>query len=190
MEDKDFMEMRKQIAILNDKLNEQTIVNDRLIRASMRDGQQEINRQGWRQAVIAILAIPLWLLIYQMGTCSLALALVTAGMMIFSIAATWYCHRPVNHANLYTDDVASVAKAFASVKRMYHIWITRFAPAMLLPWLAWIMYEYSHRLEIDEEHRWAIYAMVITGALIGFLIGYSWHRKVVRKCQDVIDQLQ
>lgn len=190
MEEKDFMEMRNQINLLKDKLNQQEIVNNRLIKASMRDKQQEINRKGVKMSACAVLAIPLWICIHYTSGISWALALTTCAMMIFCIAATWYCHYPINKSGLFSSDVKSVANAFAQVKHMYHIWITRFAPTLILPWLAWVCYEYQEVLPFHTEQKWIPYAIVLGGALCGFLIGYNMHRKVVNTCQQVIDQLE
>lgn len=190
MEEKDFMEMRNQINLLKGKLNQQEIVNNRLIRASMRDKQQEINRKGIKMSAIAVLAIPLWIGIHYTSGISWALALTTCVMMIFCIAATWYCHYPINKSGLFSGDVKTVASAFAEVKHMYHIWITRFAPALILPWLAWVCYEYQEVLPFPAEQKWITYAVVLGGALFGSLIGYNMHRKVVNTCQEVIDQLE
>lgn len=190
MEEKDFMEMRNQINLLKDKLNQQEIVNNRLIKASMRDKQQEINRKGVKMSACAVLAIPLWICIHYTSGISWALALTTCAMMIFCIAATWYCHRPINKAGLFTGDVKTVASAFAEVKHMYHIWITRFTPTLILPWLAWVCYEYQDVLPVPADQKWIPYTIVLGGALFGFLIGYNMHRKVVNTCQEVIDQLE
>lgn len=190
MEEKDFMEMRNQINLLKGKLNQQEIVNNRLIRASMRDKQQEINRKAIKMSAIGVLAIPLWIGIHYTSGISWALALTTCAMMIFCIAATWYCHYPINKAGLFSGDVKTVANAFAQVKHMYHIWITRFAPTLILPWLAWVCYEYQEVLPFPTEQKWITYAIVLGGALCGFLLGYNMHRKVVNTCQEVIDQLE
>lgn len=195
MEEKEFMEMRAQIALLKEKLNQQDIVNDSLIRASMRDKQQAINRQGRVVIFCSILAILLWIMIYvqsNMGSqhgigISLGLCIATCLMLVFCCVATWYCHRPINQANLYSDDVKSVAQAFDSVKRMYHIWITRFAPALLIPWLLWVCHDYA--IYLDGISIWAVYVIVFGAAVIGFFIGYSRHRRVVDACQEIIDQL-
>lgn len=190
MEEKDFMEMRNQINLLKDKLNQQEIVNNRLIKASMRDKQQEINRKGIKMSAVAVFAIPLWIGIHYTSGISWALAIATCAMMIFCIAATWYCHRPINKAGLFSGDVKTVASAFAEVKHMYHIWITRFTPTLILPWLAWVCYEYQEVLPVPADQKWIPYAIVLGGALFGFLIGYNMHRKVVNTCQEVIDQLE
>ncbi len=190
MEEKDFMEMRNQINLLKGKLNQQEIVNNRLIKASMRDKQQEINRKAIKMSAIGVLGIPLWIGIHYTSGISWALALTTCAMMIFCIAATWYCHYPVNKSGLFSGDVKTVASAFAEVKHMYHIWITRFAPTLILPWLAWVCYEYQDVLPVQADQKWIPYAIVLGGALFGFLIGYNMHRKVVNTCQEVIDQLE
>ena len=195
MEENDFMEMRAQVALLKEKLNQQDIVNDRLIRASMRDKQNEINRQGRFVIISSVFGVMLWILIYiqsNMGShqgfgISLGLCIATCLMLVFCCAATWYCHRPINQVNLFSGDVKTVAQAFASVKRMYQIWITCFAPALIIPWLLWVCHDYA--LYLEGISIWAVYAIVLSGALVGFFVGYSRHRRVVNACQEIIDQL-
>ena len=57
--DYEFDEMRQQMAILKDKLENQTIVNDRFIRRSIKRSVGTINR---RYLVIGIVALAEWAL--------------------------------------------------------------------------------------------------------------------------------
>lgn len=192
MENKDFEEMRNQISILKDKLQKQEIVTRQMLRASMKNKKNEINVQGLKQFLTGILAIMTWTGIYFTGLVPFSPQLIAATclMMVFCIAGTWYCHTPINERDLFTENVATVASAFARVRMRYTTWITYVTPTLIIPWLTWVCYEYVDILGLQGNARFVVIVPLLAAAFIGFLIGYSWHRKVVKACREIEDQLK
>ena len=53
-------EMKEQISLLRRKLEKETIVNEKLIRASMRDKLKALKRRSYIECVVGIAAAVLW----------------------------------------------------------------------------------------------------------------------------------
>ena len=53
-------EMKEQISLLRRKLEKETIVNEKLIRASMRDKLKAVKRRSYIECIVGIAAAALW----------------------------------------------------------------------------------------------------------------------------------
>lgn len=190
MEEKEFEEMRAQIAMLKEKLNHQDIVNDRLIKQSMRDKVSIIKRQQVRQFTMAILASLLIPMLHFTVGLSWPFVVVSVLLMIFCMVATWYINKPILDPAIYTMQVAAAQQLFAKAKQQYHDWLVYWTPTLCIPWISWYCYECSMSEVFSGRVVWAVCIYIWLCCGIGFLWGYSMHRKSVRAMQDIIDQLQ
>ena len=64
MEGLEFEEMRKQIAILKEKIQKEEIVNDRLLRQVSKSKLSVMNAQAFMNLIISLFCVPLYLLMY------------------------------------------------------------------------------------------------------------------------------
>ncbi len=90
--------------------------------------------------------------------------------------------------DLYSDSDAASLQVQLLHKRIGKLGLVD--RAIILLWLAWVCYEYQEVLPFGTEQRWITYTIILGAAVIGFLIGYRMHCKVVDACQEVIDQLE
>lgn len=190
MEEKDFEEMRAQIAMLKEKLNHQDIVSDRLIKQSMRDKVNIIKRQQMRHFSLAIVACLLFPFMHYFIGLTWPFVIVSMLLMVFCVLATWYVNKPINDPGIYTMNVAATQQIFAKAKQQYHDWLVYWTPALCIPWISWYCYECSSLEVFSGTMVWVMCIYIWVCAGIGFLCGYSMHRKAVRAMQDIIDQLQ
>ena len=87
-------EMRQQMTTLKNKLNQQEIVNDRLIRRSMRNEVSNINRRYNIIMAIGILMVPYgyWCFVKLVGL-SIFFWIATSIFMLICAGATFYNSR-------------------------------------------------------------------------------------------------
>lgn len=192
MEELNFDEMRSQIALLKNKLDEQEIVTDRLIRRTAKQRMGIVNWQGTKSIICGVFASAAFLLLYQMGQVSLPFTIATIALMIFCIAGTIYAHWPVWSMNLATDDLHTVASKLAQVKRVYTFWLHVVTPITIVPWISWYCYDYLQHQGVEmssNEGLAFIFAMVFAGG-VGALIGYLWHRKAINACDEIISDIE
>lgn len=109
-------------------------------------------------------------------------------MVACSMAATWYFQRPINE-ELLSEDVDTVVRVMTKLKRQYQLWIVGAIPIMI-PWVFWFWKEYTTAMNVPEEVSYFMLGTIIVGACIGGAIGYSWDRKVIRSCNEIIAQLK
>lgn len=184
-----FDEMRNQIAILRNKLDQQQIVNDRLIRSAMQTKVNKMNKNERMVIILSLLCIIIFpFLHYQIGI-SWALVWATVAMMVFTAAATLYIHRPLHKADLMSDDLSTVTAVLARFKNQYDQWLHYVCPIVITPWLAWYAYEYVEISGFTGIHRWYGVLVILLSGLLGLVIGYSMHRRTVNLAKEVMRQI-
>lgn len=190
MEELNFDEMRNQITLLKQKLDHQEIVNDHLLRETMRNRMGTINFTKIKSYICAGMCIVLYPLLSVTGTFSNAFVITTCIMMLFCAFGTYYVHRPVDRMNLMTEDLASVAKVMAKFRKQYDQWLHYVTPALIIPWLSWAMYEFAWKNAPEGVNHWLFALPLLVGAAIGMVIGYAWHRKAVNAADNIIKQIE
>ena len=191
MEEMNFDEMREQFTLLRHKLDQQDIINDSLLRETMRSRMGAINRTKYKSYICAALCLVLYpvLLVYW-GVFSNAFVIVTCIMMLFCMYATYYVHKPVDRMDLMTEDLATVARVMAKFRRQYNQWLYYVTPALLVPWLSWAVYEYAWKFAPEGVSHWLLAIPLLICAAIGALVGYHWHCKAVNAADNIIRQIE
>lgn len=190
MEMNELQEMREQLNILRDKLNNQQIISDRLLRETMKSKVRSINSNEIRVIIMGVFCCLIFPTLHYSVGISWYLVLVTILMMVFTIGATLYIHYPLHQTSLMSSDLVSVARILARFKEQYRQWIHIFFPMLITPWLAWYCYETTQALGYQGKESWYFVTFILLCSFLGFLIGYRWHRKTVNIAQDIIDQIE
>ncbi len=104
-------EMRQQMAILKDKLEKQTIVDDRVIRRAIKHGVSTINKRYLVISIIALAMIPYgyWAFVKLNGL-SIPLWIASCVMMLMVVAFCFFNGRAMRDSKL-TDGIG-LTKAF------------------------------------------------------------------------------
>ena len=164
--DFDFENMRQQMTTLKNKLNQQEIVNERLIRHS-------IPYSYWAFVMLNGFSIPFWIF--------------TCIVMLVSFGGTFYNSRKLSDSNMMTNNLVDVRRRMASAKKFDANWLLIGIP-MAIVFLGWFMYE-SYQLHPDAFFNGLFWAGCI-GGVIGAIWGFSLHFKTQRQYQDIIDQIE
>ena len=179
-------EMRQQMAILKDKLENQTIVNDRFIRRSIKNGVSTINKRYLVIGIIALALIPYgyWAFV-MMGGLSVALWLASCVMMLLVVGFMIYNSQDMRDHNLMNNNLLDVKRKVALAKKRDGNWLWIGIP-MALAWGAWAVYEMSQKMG-DNEY---VVPFCIVGVLVGALFGLRVHFKTQRHYSDIIEQIE
>ncbi len=183
-------EMREQFTMLKHKLDQQDIVNEALLRETMRGRIGAINQTKYKSYICAAFSLALYPLLLYWGVFSNAFVIATCIMMLFCAYGTYYVHKPVDRMNLMTEDLATVAKVMAKFRKQYNQWLYYVTPALLIPWLSWAVYEYAWKNAPEGMNHWLMALPLLIGAAIGGLIGYIWHCKAVNAADNIIRQIE
>jgi hypothetical protein len=184
----DLENMRQQMTTLKNKLNQQEIVNDRLIRRSMRNEVNTIARRYYIIMAIGLFMIPYgyWCFVKLSGL-SIFFWIVTSIFMLVCVGATYYTLRKINDPDMMNRNLVEARKKVACAKKFEANWLFFGIPAVVL-WLGWFLYEVYqiHGGAIDNGFFWG----GCIGAIIGAICGLSINFKTQRQYQDIIDQIE
>lgn len=181
-------EMRQQMTTLKNKLNQQEIVNDRLIRRSMRNEVSNINRRYNIIMAIGILMVPYgyWCFVKLVGL-SIFFWIATSIFMLICAGATFYNSRKISDPELMSHSLVEARKKVASAKKFESNWLLFGIPAVIL-WMGWFFYE-TYQIQGGDFYNGFFLGGCI-GGIIGAIIGIKLHLKTQRQYQDVIDQIE
>ena len=184
----EFEEMQQQMATLKNKLNQQEIVNDRLVRRSMRNEVNTITRRYYIIMAIGLFMVPYgyWCFVKLCGL-SLLFWIVTSIFMLVCVGATFYTNRKINDPDLMNRNLVEARKKVASAKKFEADWLFFGIPTVVV-WLGWFLYE------VYQLHGGALTNGIFWGGCIGGIIGaicgLSLNFKTQRQFQDIIDQIE
>ncbi len=190
MEEMNFEEMRNQFAILKDQLNKQEIISDHLLRETMKAKKSAINSTKRMEYICVAICLILYPLLGFDNTISLAFIIATCLMVIVSAVATHYIHKPVDDLNFMRDDFTTVARVMAKFKKQYDQWLYYVTPALIIPWLCWVCYEFAWKNAPEGVNPWFMTSALIVGVIIGGAIGLYYHFKAVNAAQDIMNQIE
>jgi len=180
--------MRQQMTTLKNKLNQQEIVNDRLIRHSMKHTAGNINRKYTIAMIAGLLMIPYsyWVFI-KLASLSVAFWLFTCVFVLICVGATYYNSRNLSDANMMTNNLVDVRRRMARAKKFDANWQFFGVPGVIL-FMAWFLYE-TYQVQgggIDNPFFWG----GCIGGIIGAIVGVMTHVKTQRQYQEIIDQIE
>jgi len=184
----DLENMRQQMATLKDKLSKQEIVNDRLIRRSMRNTAGNISRRYYVIMVLCLLMIPYsyWAFVMLSGY-SIAFWIFTCIVMLVCLGGTYYNNRNLSDSNIMTNNLVDVRRRMARAKKFDADWLLIGIPLIIVFW-GWFMYETYQLHEGDFINGFFLGGCI--GGVIGVIGGFSLHFRTQCQYQEIIDQIE
>ena len=178
-------EMKEQISLLRRKLEKETIVNEKLIRASMRDKLKAVKRKSYILCAVVIAAIPCWVSpifnyhsSWFIGT--------SIAILLISVIHEIYSNQLLSTQNYITGSLVDEVRKLNRYKQLTRQW-HRFGILFLCIWLLWFVYEATSAGEI---HVKSILICGLIGGIIGGAIGWTIYRKGQNAVSEVIEQIE
>ena len=178
-------EMKEQISLLRRKLEKETIVNEKLIRSSMRDKLKAVKRRSYILCAVVIGACPLWASpifdfhsIWFMG--------VTIAFLFIAVAYEIYCNQLLSTQNYVNGNLIDEARKLNRYKQLSRQWHW-FGIPFLFIWLSWFVYEAT---SVGDFHANNILIGGLIGGTIGGVIGWRIYRKGQNTVSEVIEQIE
>ena len=183
--DNELDEMRQQMAILKDKLENQTIVNDRFIRRSIKRSVGTINKRYLVLSIVALAMIPYgyWAFVMLNGL-SVALWLTMCVLMLIVVGFIYYNGRDLRDNDLMGGNLLDVKRKVILAKKRDANWLWFGIPAGML-WFGWFMYEESQKMGFSQATLLFFIFCMIAGLFSGLMV----HFKTQRHYRDAIDQI-
>ncbi len=181
-------EMRQQMAILKDKLEKQTIVDDRIIRRAISNGASTINKRYLVISIIALAMIPYgyWAFVMLNGL-SVALWIACSVMMLMVVAFCYFNGRALRDPMLAEGNLHDTMRRVAAAKRRDAGWQWIGIP-MATAWAAWVGWEMAQKLGADDFKFFMPFFIICT--VTGVLVGLAVHFKTQRHYRNIIEQIE
>lgn len=183
-----FDDMRQQLNLLKKKLEQQEIVNERVIRNSMKKTVSSINRRYFIIMAICLFMIPYgyWAFV-QLSGFSVAFWIGTSILMLICLGATFYNSKDLRDPGFLRNNLVDVRKKVARAKKFDNDWLF-FGIPMVILWLGWFAWEVYKKGGSDEMMPFLIGGGF--GGVIGLIIGLRIHYKTQHNYQEIIDQIE
>ena len=183
-------QMRSQIGMLKQKLEQQTIVNDRHIRNSMKSKISDLNRTVRGTIFVGIFAVVFAPMTFYINGCSLAFIIATAVMLAVCLGLTIVQKINLGRMmDLSQGNLVETAEKLSKVRTHYKEWY-KIAIPMIIVWGGWMIYEMVNVLGVDSPTAIGFYCGAGVGLLIGGIIGARINRKVVQQANEILAQIE
>jgi hypothetical protein len=183
-------QMRSQIGMLKQKLEQQAIVNDTHIRNSLKSKISDLNRTVLGTIFAGIFAVVFAPMTFYIQGCSLLFVIGTAVMLAVCLGLT--IAQKINLSrmtDLSQSNLVETAERLNKTRTHYKEWY-RIAIPMLLVWVGWMIYEMVNTIGIESPTAIGFYCGAGVGLLIGGIIGSRINRKVVRQANEILAQIE
>ena len=179
-------EMRQQMAILQNKLDNQTIVNDRFIRRAIAHGVSTINKRYLIISIIAVAMIPYgyWAFVKLNGL-SIAYWLVSCVLMLAVVGFIIYNGREMRKTDFVSNNLLDTKRKVAAAKKRDALW-PFYAVPLVLAWAAWGGWEIGQKIG-NVEYFIPFFIICVT---IGLVAGLVVHFKTQQHYRDIIEQIE
>lgn len=190
-------DMRSQLGLLKDKINEEKIINDRLLRESMRSKMGWIRTFFWLELLVALPFIAFALVLAKMSSLPIShFSWWTFAALMLILAVDIYFDYRVNVAPLKEHDydrdnlVATVGKLI-KMKRQRKLQAI-IGIATMVPAIGWGFAECWMAVGDDPAARADLHAMTVSciiGAIIGGIGGVIMIGRMQRTNDRMISQI-
>jgi hypothetical protein len=177
-------QMKGQLGVLKDKLDKESLVNDRIMKKIMKTKVRSIKHIVYLSyfIIIACIFFCSWMFISILDT-SWAFAGATILFMLIAIVYTYEAHKEVTAKDLLDGNLLDVSRKMLRVKRMNAQWL-KFGIPCGIGWVIWFLIEMPKGADFKED-----LLSIVIGAVIGALIGSLFYRKRQRAINDVLEQI-
>ena len=182
-------EMREQLATLKKQLDNQSIINERLIKEAISQKISHINRSGAALSAMCAFFIPAGFFYFRLIGLSLPFCIATSLLFLIFLVGMIIGHRDLRNRSANSGDLISTYKAVAHTRKVYQNW-RKWAIPLTIPWVAWLGYDIYTNVTQDVELLRTIAIAGSVGAIIGGIIGNIQHRKTLRATDEILQQIE
>ena len=181
----ELQQLKEQFNILNRSLNNQQIINERLIRASIESKVRNINSDGRKIMAIAILGIIAIIADHYLVNWSWLFTAVTIVFLLVAVLYNIYFRLGINNADALNADLIDMRLRTLRFKKMQSRWLW-FSIPFLVVWLTWLLYETLNMIYDPVP--------TIIGAAIGLVLGLAFgikqYQRTQRQAKEIISDIE
>lgn len=176
-------EMREQITLLKKKLDQENIINERLMRETIKGRAGFIINQEVISYVAAIFVIVFGSVVFKELGLSWQFIGGTCILMLIVVIFNFIIHRELHKTDFLNGDLRSAAVTMKKIKKSHMTWIMIGIPVVIV-WISCLYYELITVSDSDILAPGVIGSSI--GGVIGAVIGYKTYKKILRTCDEII----
>jgi len=182
-------QMREQLTLLKQKLNEQEIISDQLLRKVTSERISHLNRAIWIEGLTALFVITFGNMVFYQQGCSVYFLIGTTIFMIGCFLATIIPHHQIDRHEIVNGSLVDVAKQVKKLHTFYHQWLYIAIPIFII-WFGWLVWELYKVNQGNMKPFFTLLVAVCIGGLIGGLVGYYQHKKYLKEMETIINSIE
>ncbi len=184
--------LRKDMALLKNKLDTQEIINEELIRKTVRTSLKGMSRDQLYWIFIALFGIPYCTWIFHDAGFSWAFTIATA--LFLAVCAVIMVYNRIRLAGLMDisdKDLLSCAEELQKMKKQ-DVTMLKYSMSVVAAWLVWFYIEIFQMAKSSGRPEYFIGMGIggLVGSLFGGFFGVRYFIKSQRKMQENIDSIE
>ena len=183
--DNTLREMQEQMQQLREKLDNQKIVNEQILKKSCRQTVSRLRFKSNLPILFGVAAILLVPSIQSLGV-SMAFVILTWVLMLVCIVATVLTNR---HIPQMDRDLVTATQEITRFKKIHAEWI-KFAIPMVILWVGFLCWDLFRNGDMDPILRYSFMAGVATGIVLGGILGFKIRRDQLNAADELLDQIE
>lgn len=189
IDSKEMLEMKEQLSLLIKKLDKETIVNERMIRRSMKEKADRLNRRLIVEILVSLIMIPFFICVLpNLSKVSMPFCIFSAGFFALAILYDFYMYLRFRPQKFIEGNMIEVRRDTLNFKKQTLRWTYCIGIPFLVVYIAWFVYEKM------QYYQGEILKIVLVSALIGFLIGgaigINIFLKTLRATDEILMQIE
>ena len=189
IDSKEMLEMKEQLSLLIKKLDKETIVNERMIRRSMKEKADRLNRRLIVESLVALIMIPFFICVLpNLSKVSMPFCIFSAGFFALAILYDFYMYLRFRPQKFIEGNMIEARRDTLNFKKQTLRWTFCIGIPFLVVYIAWFVYEKM------QYYQGEILKIVLVSALIGFLIGgtigINIFLKTLRATDEILMQIE
>ena len=186
---KELLEMKAQLALLTQKLEQETIVNERLIRRSMKEKANKLSRNIIIESLVCIMMIPFFIWILpNISPHSMYFCAFSVAFMVLALCYNYYMYREFHTKDFSEANLIEARKATLKFKRLTRKWTYCIGIPFLMVFIPWFVYENAQVYKGEMLEIVLIFSGC--GLLIGGAIGIYQFNKTLRTTDEILMQIE
>lgn len=189
IDSKELQEMKVQLELLTKKLERETIVNQRLIRSSMKEKARNLRRNIILESLVCIIMIPFFIWILpNISPHSMYFCAFSVAFMMLALCYNYYMYREFHTKDFSEANLIEARKATLKFKRLTRRWTYCIGIPFLMVFIPWFVYENAQVYKGEMLELVLIFAAI--GLLIGSVIGIYQFNKTLRTTDEILMQIE
>ena len=189
IDSRELQQMKEQLAILTQKLDKETIVNERLMRQAMKSKASWLRRKAILESAITLIMIPyfIWVMPGLFGL-SVEFCAFTCFFMVLALGYNYYIHTHFRPDKFAHGNLLEARQDTLMLKKFYANWRKYVGFPFCVIFFPWYIHDISHVLHGDELNN-VLIGMAV-GVVLGIIIGTFQYRKVQRTADEILAQIE